>query len=586
MKNRLLLPFCAFLSILFVWELLGSQLPQLHFVLPPPSAIAKSCWECGPRLFFHAKVTLKEMLLGFFLALSIAFPLACTMLRWRGARSFLQPLFVCIQCLPMFALAPIMVLWFGWSFVAILIPTALMIFFPLTLNLYQGLRATPPELLEFFALNQATRWQTFVKLRLPWALPHLFAGFKISAAISGIGAVGGEWAGAQAGLGLLMLESRRNFDIEMTFAALFCLSILTSLLYGSVALIERVVLPRRLGHPAKMKKRRGFVLAATSILSLALLMPGCQFNSAKPTTKLLLDWLPNPNHVPLYVGIDQGFFEAEGIHLDIQKMPDNGGGLSYLTSNRVDLFISHMPSVIKAASRGADIQMIGVLIKEPLNAIVYAKDAEISDLSDLNQKRLGYCVGSTTAFVDYLLDSKEITPKERLNVSVDLVSSMASQRVDFVYGAFWNIEPLQIEALGRKTGAFRLAEFGVPNYYEMVVTANTNSPETDPEFVTHFQRALQKSLDYCRLHPEKAFAIYAEKAPDKRQKTLKWEKLSWERTYPILAGDQEFHPEVCMTFYEWLHERSFIASPIEPLRLLPAASLTREQMGEADQNIS
>ena len=126
----------------------------------------------------------------------------------------------------MFALAPLMVFWFGWSYKAIVIPTALMLFFPLTMSIYHGFLSIPRDLLDYFTLHQATPWQLFSKLELPWALPHIIAGLRITVAIAGMGAVAGEWAGGQAGLGLLMLESRRGVDLEMTFAALFCLTFL------------------------------------------------------------------------------------------------------------------------------------------------------------------------------------------------------------------------------------------------------------------------------------------------------------------------------------------------------------------------
>ena len=194
------------------------MLSYLLFILPAPSGIFAVLWEMRGEFLLHTLVTLKEMCGGFLLALVCAFPLAWTMLRHETSRTLLQPLFIIIQCLPMFTLAPIMVIWFGWSYTAIVIPTALMIFFPLTLNIYQGLRSTPQHLLEFFQANQATPWQTFFKLRFPWAVPHIFAGFRISSAIAGVGAVAGEWAGAQRGLGILMLERRSRSHSMISIA--------------------------------------------------------------------------------------------------------------------------------------------------------------------------------------------------------------------------------------------------------------------------------------------------------------------------------------------------------------------------------
>ncbi len=244
-KSGIFFSLIGFFIFFGIWEICSRVFLHLLFVLPPPSAIASTLVECHSQLLFHTWVTLKEMAGGFALALGVAFPLAWMMMRYSTSRAILQPFFIVLQCLPMFTLAPIMVVWFGWSYTAIVIPTALMIFFPLTLNIYQGLRSTPKELLEFFHTHQATEWQSFFKLRLPWAMPHIFAGFRISAAIAGIGAVAGEWAGGQNGLGMLMLESRRNTDLELTFSALVCLTLISACLYISVLICEKMTrLPR------------------------------------------------------------------------------------------------------------------------------------------------------------------------------------------------------------------------------------------------------------------------------------------------------------------------------------------------------
>ncbi|NGX54786.1 MAG: putative aliphatic sulfonates transport permease protein SsuC, partial [Chlamydiae bacterium] len=370
MLKKVAVPFIGLLILLGVWEFSSQFFHSLLFILPAPSDIFTTLWESNDRLFFHTLVTFKEMAGGFLLALGIAFPLAWTMIRFKTSRLLLQPFFITIQCLPMFTLAPIMVIWFGWSYTAIVIPTALMIFFPLTLNIYQGLRSTPQELLDFFRSNQATPFQTLLKLRLPFATSHIFAGFRISAAIAGIGAVAGEWAGAEHGLGILMLESRRNADLEICFAALFCLTTMSLLLYSIVLGCERWFITRKkwkvrfAWRRISFKKRR-FAFACFLVGTLLTGLVSCQ-NKSHHSTRLLLDWLPNPNHVPLYAGIDKGYFAEEGIFLKLQKMHDSGCGISYLTSRQADLLINHMPSIFKACERGAELKIVGLLVKQPV----------------------------------------------------------------------------------------------------------------------------------------------------------------------------------------------------------------------------
>ncbi|MCP5470194.1 MAG: ABC transporter permease/substrate-binding protein [Chlamydiales bacterium] len=547
--------FLVFSALLLFWEMACAHSKEMLFIIPAPSKIAHTVWELRSRFCLHTSVTLKEMLIGFALALTVAFPLAWTMLHFRTTRTLFQPLFIVIQCIPMFTLAPIMVVWFGWSQAAIIIPTALMIFFPLTLNIYQGLRATPRPFLEYFALNHATPWQTFLKLRLPWALPHIFAGFRISAAIAGVGAVAGEWAGAQQGLGVLMLESRRNTDLEITFGALLCLTLMSTMLYALIILCEKIPYHWRIEwkfqKPAMFAKKR---LSFPLFTLLLLLFSGCGQNKAQ--TRLLLDWLPNVNHVPLYAGIEKGFFKEEGIDLQLQKMYECGGAISYLTSRQADLIIGHLPGTLKAAARGAQLKIVGQLIDRPLRALIYLKDERVKKPCDLSGKVLGYCIGGPdTSFLDYMLDNAHIKPIERKNVSSDLISPMGTRAVEFIYGGYWNVEPHILRSLGVETNNFPLEELNLPPYQELIIVANE---DIEPEFVAKFQRALQKSLSYAKEHQEEAFALYLNANPDKSDKTVAWEKDAWIQTAPLFCNSQDINMEGIAKYYEWQFERGIV----------------------------
>lgn len=540
MSKRQGLPLLAFIVLIVIWEVGSRFFLDMSLVLPPPSKIVLRVWEGWDRFFYHSKITLKTMLGGCFLACLVAFPLAWMMALWNSARLILQPIFILIQCIPMFALAPIMIIWFGWTYTAIVVPTALMIFFPLTMNIYHGIRSTPNSLIEYFKINQATRWQVFYKLQLPWALPHILAGFRIATAIAGIGAIAGEWAGAQSGLGLLMLESRRGADLEATFGALLCLTFISLGLYGMTVALEKKV------------SSTGVLSRQVFHLILGLTLVGCQETQTNQT-RLILDWLPNPNHVPIYVGIQQGYFTKQGIDLCIYKSNDVTSSWQYLSSRQVELAISYMPTVVCANLKGARLQAVGVLIPEPLNALIYRTGLGITSPSDLNDKVIGYCVeGSERLFLDHFLKERQITPKKVLNVSFDLVSSMGTKQVDAIYGAYWNIECAQLHSLGIETNHFKLSEFGMPPYCELIILAKEESLQTTTEFISHFQSALQESIDFCKAYPNRAFEIYLQANPDKGEKTRLWEKESWLQTYPLFTNQQTIDPNIWQNFAHWL----------------------------------
>ncbi|HRD55297.1 MAG TPA: ABC transporter substrate-binding protein, partial [Parachlamydiaceae bacterium] len=536
-----LLAFCLFFGL---WELFSYLYQEQRIILPAPSAILMRIADNPLRFMHHSYVTFLEMMGGFVLAFSAAFPLGLLMHVKHHARLILQPFFVFIQCIPMFALAPIMVIWFGWSYTAIVIPTALMIFFHLTITIYQGLKAAPQELIDYFKINQATAWQIFYKLKLPFSFPHIFSGFKVAAAAAGIGAIAGEFAGASSGLGILMLESRRATDLETTFAALFCLSFMSISLYLLILAAE------------KMTLRKGTFTACLAFF--LLLLSGCAKNEP-PKTRLLLDWLPNPNHVALYAGLEKGIFKKHGIDLEIQKIPDPSDVIPYVIAGRAEIALFYMPDTLRAIQAGHSLKPIGILFKQPLNAFIFRKGEGINLPFDLNGKTIGYSVdGSSTTVLDYILRKNSIVPKEKQNVTFDLVSTLCLKHVDAIYGAYWNIECAHINSLGQETDHFDLLSLGYPNYYELIAVVASHSKEASLEFEKTFQIALQESIDYSKACWQEAFSFYAAHNPDKSAKTLSWEKASWEKTYPLLAKDQFFDPEVTQTLCSWLIDNKLI----------------------------
>lgn len=240
MLKKLITICLTVLLLLVLWHYLFLWYGQELFTLPEPIDVFGKLTRHCDRFGWHMWCTLKEMLGGIALAISIAFPLGWAMYYFPIIRTGSQFLFLLTQCLPMFALAPIMVTCFGWSYMAILIPTALMLLFPLTTNIYRGISAVPQDYVEFFRMHEAREWQILTKLRLPYALPHIFSGLRIAAAVAGVGAIAGEFAGAQEGLGVYIQECRRNFDIEGIFAGLACLLLLTFSFYGIMVGLEKL----------------------------------------------------------------------------------------------------------------------------------------------------------------------------------------------------------------------------------------------------------------------------------------------------------------------------------------------------------
>jgi len=159
------------------------------------------------------------------------------------ARRWLHPVLVASQALPVFALAPILVLWLGYGPGSKVAMAVLIIYFPLTASLYDGLRRTDPNLLDLAALAGATPWQRLRWVRLPSALPAFGSGLRVAAAVAPIGAVVGEWVGASRGLGYLMLHANARMQVDVMFAALFVLAAMAVALYAAVDRAARALTP-------------------------------------------------------------------------------------------------------------------------------------------------------------------------------------------------------------------------------------------------------------------------------------------------------------------------------------------------------
>lgn len=543
MKRKTFYYSIIILSFFILWEA-AQYRPSLAFLCPPPSKIIKASAHSLPLLLSCSYQTLKGILGGFFLALALSIMLASIMLTYKSAKDLLQPLFVLLQCTPMFTLAPLIVLWFGWGLNAVIIPTALTIFFPLTLTIYQGITATPRELLEQFILHGATKKQILIKLRLPYALPHIFSGLKIAIGSAGFAAIAGEWVASHSGLGILILESRRNYEMELMFAGLFVLSLLTLSLFQIVLISEKYVFSL-----FRVTKSQKIALSKCKLLcSFPLLLIAFPFLNKTPSLEntkdliklsLLLDWTPNPNHAPLYVGIAQGFFQYHGIDLHIQKNTDSSSSIPHILFEKVDMTLYHAFGIIKASIKGLPVQVVGRLIDSTLQGFIYRAEDSISNIQDLNNKVLGFCLNNSRDLSQLLatLKLQGVVPSKVKNVSSDLISPMLLKKIDFLYGAFYNIEEFIFSSLGMPTRCFLSDTYGMPTGPQLLICAKKHTKATEPEIIQAFQKALQKSIDFCKKHPEEAFKIYTQATIDIPKK-LSIEHLQWEKTLPLFAQSQ------------------------------------------------
>jgi ABC-type nitrate/sulfonate/bicarbonate transport system permease component len=245
--SRYLAPLAVILLLLGIWEVaaqwdwIANTLDIQDFLVPAPSDVATSLWRDRSLLADDTWVTLREVLLGFLCALAAGLAFAVVLHLSDTLRRAFYPLLVASQTIPPVAIAPILVVWFGFGLGPKVLLIALVCFFPVTVNTLDGLRSVDPQLITMMRTLGAGRRQILTRVELPSALPFFFSGTKIAIAVAVIGAVFAEWAGASSGLGHQILIASSNLLTARMFAAITLLSVMAILLFGLVAVIERRV---------------------------------------------------------------------------------------------------------------------------------------------------------------------------------------------------------------------------------------------------------------------------------------------------------------------------------------------------------
>jgi ABC-type nitrate/sulfonate/bicarbonate transport system permease component len=240
-----LAPGAFLILVVAAWEaaVIGFEVPP--FVLPKPSAIVTELVTNWHVFQGHFIFTLKNVILGFLLAFVVAMVLGFVVAHSRLANRTLYPILIASQTIPVIAIAPIFIIWFGYGILPKVITTALICFFPLTVNTVAGYMSVDPDQRTLFRAYHATLWDTFHKLTFPAALPYVMAGLKVTMTLSVIGGVIGEWIGSEEGLGYLIIQASAQIMTVRVFASIALLALMGIALFLVASAIERAVLPWR-----------------------------------------------------------------------------------------------------------------------------------------------------------------------------------------------------------------------------------------------------------------------------------------------------------------------------------------------------
>lgn len=236
-------PAMAIIILVAIWQGMTVLLDIPKYILPSPYDILLSLMESKGILLSHSWTTIYEAVVGFIISVAFALLIAIIMNQWRLLKNILYPILVVSQTIPIIAIAPLIIIWLGFGSLPKIVVVVIVCFFPISVSVVEGLSMVDVELINLMKVMGAKPWQIFFKVKWPSSLLSFFAGLKIAATYSIMGAVIGEWLGAQKGLGIYMTRAMSSFRTADLFAAIFLVVILSVGLFKLVEVVGRRMMP-------------------------------------------------------------------------------------------------------------------------------------------------------------------------------------------------------------------------------------------------------------------------------------------------------------------------------------------------------
>lgn len=581
-----------FLGVLVFWQgaVVFFQVPA--YILPAPTQIISALIDSGALLLAHTRVTLLEAMAGFILAISLAAVLALLMDSIPWVKRALYPILIASQTVPIISVAPLFIIWFGYGILPKIVVVTLVCFFPLVISLLDGLAAVDDELVSLLKTMGANRWQIFKIVKLPGALPSFFSGLKIAATYSIMGAVIGEWLGASQGIGVFMIRVQKSFLLDKVFAAIVVITILSMGVFGLVRILERSAMPWMYVNDFRRNdgKEKVIVKKILSIISLilltAFLMAGCgeqpaqQGEEQKEPVKVtvVLDWVPNTNHTGLYVAKDQGFYEEEGLHVDIVQ-PSAGATDQLIASGQGDFGVSYQEGVTNARAAGIPIKSIAAMIQHNTSCFASPAAKNITSPKDFVGKKYGgWGSPAEHAMIKSLMDKygADVSKVEEVNIGTADFFSSVEKDVDFSW-IFYGWDGIQAELKKFPLNVIMIKdEDPALDYYTPVLIASEKTIGENPELVKKFLAATDKGYQFAIAHPEESAEILLANAPELDPELVRasqrWLADKYQDDAPQWGLQKQ---EVWENYARWLNDNGLLETEIDA-----AAAFTNDFLPE------
>jgi putative hydroxymethylpyrimidine transport system substrate-binding protein len=303
----------------------------------------------------------------------------------------------------------------------------------------------------------------------------------------------------------------------------------------------------------------------TLLTTLALLVTATAHAGGR--LRLMLDWFPNVDHMPVYVAQQKGWFAEQGLTVEILAPSDTADALKLAAAGQVELAVSYQPQVTIAAAEGIPLKVVGRLVEHPLTTLLYLEGRGIATPADLAGKKIGYTV---PGLMDVLLAAfariNGIDAYTPVNVGFTIVPALTTGRVAAVMGPFKTYETVGLRHRDIPAGYFELEKWGIPDYDELIFVCSPGTLAGRRNDVGAFARIVGRAIDWMRQHPEASLALYFKAVPEADRRT---ETDAFGLTLPFFASSQASDPARWRRFADFALENGLIDNAIDVGKLFP-----------------
>ncbi len=312
------------------------------------------------------------------------------------------------------------------------------------------------------------------------------------------------------------------------------------------------------------------VFAAVLVLGVYSLAAGCGGEPERVSVSLALDWYPNSNHAGIYEAVMQGYFEDEGLDVRIYTPSDPSTILQTVGAGRDDFGINYQAEILQARSEGIPVVAVAGIVQHPLNSIMTLADSGLSRPGDLRGKKIGHPgIPSNEGMLETMLntDGVALDEVEMVGVGFDLVQALLGGRVDAIVGAYWTHESILMELEGYDVTIMRMEEWGVPDFYELLVVASEDSVSNRSDVVQRFVRAVSRGFESAIEDPQRSISALLEET-DEGTVNEELERQGVDLLSPLWTdGAPSFGWQDAgrwTEFSDWMKGRGLIRGDVDP----------------------